>query len=419
MKKIALFMAVCLLAFTEYAKAGKRLPRIATNAAESTSHVYFDDIPAGQYKAFLTESFVNQLSDEAFRNIFIISYDPSHPNHDEAKRAFTPGALNKYVYHLTYMFGDEFNVPKGELLTNEEVIEIMENTSFGPAPSDLISAYEVGRLTDNSNDKTVWFKRNPYTGEKAGSYKGKVWVLASCGNITRPAGGEEIRTSTRRTSPRTERDEDYEIINNNNVILRGGTEGRPTRDQRLDITIDNTRSPEMTDWEREDIRFKKKANDREWVNTGTRLLNTGLLAVNTFRGIRFEEQRTQHYQTSRVRSAPTNYSYNRSRTYDRGYRYRDEDFQGPSPSGRYANRSTMYDDEYYDEYYDDYNQGSGGYSNDWATRATRALSGDQYYEEDLRMYNRRGTNYGPSRGGYTRQASYGYGGRGRNNVLRN
>jgi hypothetical protein len=427
MKKIVLFMAVGVLAITEYAKAGK-LPSTAF-VAESTSYKLWKTPVV--YQAFLTNDWLYQLPDEKFRDAFIAAFDPNDPGNNDAQAIFTQGALDKYVLHLSYLFGKDFGLAPGELLSDAQVIQIMEETEFVKAPSNLSTVYEVGRLS-GPNDKISWFKRSPYYkyNEKIGMYKGVGWVLDCCGNVVQPSGNTQTRTSTNRTTRSTtsqgEDDNVYtQAVTRNVNINRNDNGGGYNRDQRIDVNVENTRSSEMTDWEKEDIRYKKKANGREWVNTGTRVLNTGLLAVNTFRGIKVMEP------NRRVVSRNDDIYSRDRRVYD--YRYdrpiRNRDFQGGSPSGRYASNRN-YDDGY--DGYDDggsYDNGYGGNSNTWGNVAGRILNGNQ--DEDLRMYSR--GNYAPS-GSQNTGTNYRYAsnnsggvlnnaprqrGRGYSNVLRN
>jgi hypothetical protein len=440
MKKIVLFMAVGFIAITEYAKAGK-LPLAPSFISESASHKLWKETPT-DYQAFLKTDWLYKLSSKEFKDLFIAAFNANDPDHEDAMDAFTPGALDQYVILLSNKFGKDFGLKPGELLTDDEVAGIMSKTTFTTAPKNLKTKYKVARLPISNDDNVGWFSRDPYYayGENIGSYNGKPWILDCCGNVVEEIGGTQVRNSTtRRPAPSQGEDDNVytQAVTRNVNINRNDNGGGYNRDQRIDVNVENTRSNEMTDWEKADISYKKKANSREWVNTGTRILNTGLLAYNTIAGVKIRQpQNRQVVSNRRVVSRNDDYYSRDRRVYDNRYDrpIRDRDFQGGSPSGsrgRYASNRN-YEDEYYDdEYYDDgnYDQGYGGNSNTWGNVA-RVLNGDR--DEDLRMYSR--SNYVPS-GSHNTGTNYRYTsnnnsggvlnntprqrGRGTGNVLRN
>lgn len=261
MKKV-IFMILCVFAI-----AG------ITRAAETSAPT------SSEYHQFFRADLRNKLSPEQYRDAILALFDGRNGLIIlETKKIYPWNKLvdmaEKYRAFMSLQLGVQ-----DKPLTDVEVIDIVKNSIFKPAPADLMTNYLIGRIPDEApatGERKIDFtkSRNPDPNEMAIYYPESYgypypYGLTSCGNFPWYIGTEttdNIPEDEGYYKPRyASATGDINITIDNNSYSQGG--GTPSNGFVVDdgYSGNNNGSQEIVS------RYKPNAVD--WINTGMNVVD--------------------------------------------------------------------------------------------------------------------------------------------------
>lgn len=264
------------------------------------------------YSAFLKNAYVNHLNDASqYRDAL-----KEMAKGDTVK--WYPTAKSVYVSGLSITF------------PGESLEAIIAGTIFESAPNDMNISMSVGRLSKATGEESQW-ERNPYAGELIGYYRGIPWTSTACGNRlvskrrSSSAGSSENDNAYRLALvPTTVPVAGTNTASNTNTVT-GGTAGQPiiiinnipapptpapaaptqpllvyappapqqyapAPQQYAPAPQQYAPAPQYAYQGPQEVVISQRRDFLDYLDVGSKVFNSAMFGINTFRGVRFEDR---------------------------------------------------------------------------------------------------------------------------------